>query len=53
MGTGSKQQQEGGSQEKPAEQPAGTQVDNEDDTESCYQTIVQDSKRKRKWYFLF
>lgn len=52
-GAGSKQQQEGGSQEKPAEQPAGTQVDNEDDTESCYQTTVQESKRKRKWYSLF
>ena len=48
-GAGSKQQ-EGGSQEK---QPAGTQVDNEDDTESCYQTTVQESKRKRKWYSLF
>ena len=59
MGTGGagssreKQQQEDRSQEKPAEQPAGTQVDNEDDTESCYQTTVQESKRKRKWYSLF
>ena len=52
MGAGSKQQ-EGGSQEKSAEQPAGTQVDNEDDTDSCYQTTVQESKRKRKWYTLF
>jgi len=53
MGASGSKQQEGGSQEKPAEQPAGTQVDNEDDTESCYQTTVQESKRKRKWYSLF
>ena len=52
-GSSREKQQEGGSQEKPAEQPAGTQVDNEDDTESCYQTTVQESKRKRKWYSLF
>ena len=52
-GAAGSKQQEGGSQEKPAEQPAGTQVDNEDDTESCYQTTVQESKRKRKWYSLF
>lgn len=52
-GSSREKQQEGGSQEKPAEQPAGTQVNNEDDTESCYQTTVQESKRKRKWYSLF
>lgn len=48
-GSSREKQQDGGSQEK----PAGTQIDDEDDTESCYQTTVQESKRKRKWYSLF
>lgn len=36
---------------KHTEQPTGT--DTEDDTESCYQTTIQESTRKRKWYSFF
>lgn len=37
---------------KQTEQQTGT-TDVEDDTESCYQTTIQESTRKRKWYSFF
>jgi len=48
-GSSREKDQDGATQEE----PAGTQIDNGDDTESCYQTTIQESKRKRKWYSLF